>query len=167
MPLKIPHDTELAPTIEKFQHYKVDWEEELNETSRYEFYMLCPTSKAFPNRVISYRGDGRVTAVDITVRPLAMTDVVYRPWTQRLELDGLHHAVRTLTRKSELIEHNAAVLARELAAIPDIAEQDQRRYLQHFLDRHHRLQHFRNEHLNKQQKYVNQHQAIPAQTLQA
>ena len=47
-----------------------------------------------------------------------------------------------------------------------ISQQHQHRYLQHFLDRHQRFQHFRNQHLKKRQKYINQHQTIPAQANQ-
>ena len=86
LPLKLPHDLPLEPSVEQFWQYRTGWETPLDEDHR--FQMLLPELlysqvwahclRAFPFRIVSFSGSGRVIGVEVVVRPIATTDVVYR-----------------------------------------------------------------------------------------
>lgn len=79
---------------------------------------------AFPDSHVAFKGSGRVTAVEIAVKPMDMAGVLYGLWSQRRELDELRTSVRSLTRQVQLLEHNSAVVTRELLSGHILQEDD-------------------------------------------
>ena len=77
LPLKLPKDLPLEPTIEQFWQYRSGWELPFDE--EYEYRILLPEpafshvwdhcTKAFPNRIVSFSGPGRVVGVDLVLKP--------------------------------------------------------------------------------------------------
>ena len=132
LPLKLPKDLPLEPTIEQFWQYRAGWEAPFDE--EYEYRIFLPElafsqvwdhcSKAFPTRIVSFSGPGRVVGVDLTIKPISLVDVTYRLWTQMHELDETRRRTNALERSLEMITHNAAVLTKTLVSVhPDLVEE--------------------------------------------
>ena len=125
LPLKLPKNLHLAPTVEQYWEYKTDLESLLDEDA--EYWVLLPDpvytrvwdhcGKAFPSRIVSFNTPGRVVGVDLTLKPISMVDVLYRFWTQMHELDGARLRIAALERSSEMVNHNLAVLTKTLVAV--------------------------------------------------
>jgi hypothetical protein len=100
----------------------MDWQDTFVEDHWYQF--LIPEVLygqvhnhcllAFPDSHVAFKGPGRVTAVDIAVLPMDTAGILYGLWSQRQELEELRATVRNLTRQVQLLEHNTAVITREL-----------------------------------------------------
>ena len=132
LPLKLPKDLPLEPTIEQFWQYRTGWEAPFDE--EYEYRILLPEPaytrvwehclRAFPSRIVSFSGPGRVVGVDLVVMPISLMDVVYRLWVQMHELDGTRLQIKALERSLEMMTHNAAVLTKTLVTVhPDLVDE--------------------------------------------
>ena len=132
LPLKLPHDLPLEPSVEQFWQFRTGWETPLDEDHR--FQMLLPELlysrvwehcfRAFPSRIVSFSGPGRVIGVEVVVLPIAMTDVVYRLWVQMNELDGIRSQLKSLQRSMDMMLHNSAVLTKTLVTVhPDLVDE--------------------------------------------
>ena len=125
LPLKLPKDLPMEPTVEQFWQYKTDWESLFDEESNYLILLPEPvyshvwehSSRAFPSRIVSFTGPGRVVGVDLVLKPISLIDVLYRFWTQMHELEGARLRVATLERSSEMLTHNLAVMTQTLVAV--------------------------------------------------
>jgi hypothetical protein len=110
LPLKLPKDLPLEPTIEQFWQYRTGWETPFDED--YEYQILLPEP-----------GPVRVIGVDLVVKPISLMDVVYRLWVQMHELDGTRLRLKALERSMEMMTHNAAVLTKTLVSVhPDLVD---------------------------------------------
>ena len=132
LPLKLPKDLPLEPTIEQFWQYRTGWEAPFDE--EYEYRILLPEPafsrvwehclKAFPTRIVSFSGPGRVVGVDLVIKPISLVDVTYRLWTQMHELDDTRLRIKALERSLEMITHNVAVLTKTLVSVhPDLVDE--------------------------------------------
>ena len=110
--------------MEEYWQFRTDWETVFDEDHQY--LMLMPElvysqvwehcTRAFPSKLVSFKGPRRVVAVELKVRPVAITDVVYRLWVQMHELDGIRAENRALHRTMDMVVHNTAVLTKALVA---------------------------------------------------
>ena len=126
LPLKLPKDLPLEPTIEQFWQYRTGWEAPFDE--EYDYRILLPEPafsrvwehclKAFPTRIVSFSGPGRIVGVDLVIKPISLVDVTYRLWTQMHELDDTRLRIKALERSLEMITHNAAVLTERCSPRP-------------------------------------------------
>ena len=132
LPLKLPKDLHLAPTVEQYWDYKMDFEELLDEDS--EYWVLLPDPvytrvwehccRAFPSMIVSFNTPGRLVGVDFTLKPISMVDSLYRFWTQMHEMDGARLRIAALERSLEMVNHNLAVVTKTLAAVnPALVEE--------------------------------------------
>ena len=132
LPLKLPKDLPLEPTIEQFWQYRTGWEAPFDEEYKYRILLPEPAYtrvwehclRAFPSRIVSFSGPGRVVGVDLVVMPISLVDVVYRLWVQMHELDGTRLQIKALERSLEMMTHNAAVLTKTLVTVhPDLVDE--------------------------------------------
>ena len=67
-------------------------------------------------------GEGRVTAVNVTVKPMSYTDLAEAMFTMQSELDFLHGELTKMRRTQELLYHNLAAITKEWVEVnPDIS----------------------------------------------
>jgi hypothetical protein len=132
LPLKLPKDLPLEPTIEQFWQYRTGWEAPFDEEYDYRVFLPEPAfshvwdhcTKAFPTRIVSFSGPGRVVGVDLVIKPISLVDVTYRLWTQMHELDDTRLRIKALERSLEMITHNVAVLTKTLVSVhPDLVDE--------------------------------------------
>ena len=82
---------------------------------------LWPHGPGIPRRHRAH-GEGRVTAVHVTVKPMSYTDLTEALFTMQSELDALHGELTKLRRTHELLFHNLAAITREWVEVnPDIS----------------------------------------------
>lgn len=66
--------------------------------------------RAFPDHIVQCHGDGRVTAVNVMVKPMSYIDISDALFSMQSELDSLQAEVAKLRRTQELLFHNLAAL---------------------------------------------------------
>ena len=132
LPLRLPKDLHLAPTVEQYWDYKMDFEQLMDEDS--EYWVLLPDPiytrvwehccRAFPSMIISFNTPGRLVGLEVTVKPISMVDCLYRFWTQMHEMDGARLRIADLERSLEMVNHNLAVVTKTLAEVnPALVEE--------------------------------------------
>ena len=121
-PVKLRKSSDLVPSIDELHGLKMDWQEFFHEDFFYQF--LIPETLfaqvhqhcqlVFPDNIVVFKGPGRVAKVEISILPMDTPSILYGLWSQRKELDELRMSIRQLTRQVQLMEHNTAVITREL-----------------------------------------------------
>lgn len=123
-PIRLRKANDIDPSLDEIYGLKMDWQEVFVEDSFYQFFVAEPffdqvyrhCGHAFPDHTIVFQSLGRTAKVDIAVVPMEVPPILQTLWAQRTEITELRRSNHRLTRQLELLEHNMAVIARELVA---------------------------------------------------
>ena len=69
--------------------------------------------RAFPDNLVQCHGEGRVSKVDIRVKPMSFAELVEGMHRMQSAIDSLHLELAKLCRTQKLMFHNLAALTKE------------------------------------------------------